>query len=87
MLNEKKDAILALVDEVYALGVQAGQSGGAVYTQEQYDQAIQAVSQQKDAEKIQALASQKALILEKIQLQKLTEDASEAALRSEIESL
>lgn len=87
MLNEKKDAILALVDEVYALGVVAGQSGGAVYTQEQYDQAIQAVSQQKDAEKVQALAAQKVLILEKIQLQKLAEDASENALKAEIESL
>ncbi|MCA2654530.1 hypothetical protein [Microcystis sp. M061S2] len=87
MLQEKKDSILALVDEVYALGVQAGQSGGAVYTQEQYDQAIQAVSQQKDAEKVQALAALKQLVVDKINAQKASEDALEAALVAEVSAL
>lgn len=87
MLQEKKDAILSLVDEVYALGVQAGQSGGAIYTEEQLIQAVQNAIAVKEQEKVEALNALKSMVLSKIEAQRVAEEASEVSLIQEIQSL
>lgn len=74
-LEDIKQEISVKVDEAYQLGVVAG-GGGAIYTQEQLDQAVMAA---KESLKAQIVALNDA--------QQASESASEQSLKDQILAL
>lgn len=55
-IQELKDQSAVLIDQAYAEGLSAGQSGGAQYTQEQLDNAVAAARAQEQIAAMELVA-------------------------------